>query len=61
MALAGLVGFLAGHRVRYSPENARRNAELRHNDAATRASVMAANAQVRENAPIRVRVEGSGP
>jgi len=61
VTVAGLVGFLGGHRTRYLPENAQRNAELRQSDAASRAAIAAANAQARENAPVRVRLERSGP
>jgi hypothetical protein len=61
VTVAGLVGFLAGHRVRPMPENARRNAELRQQDAANRVAITAANLRARQNAPMRVRLEGSGP
>ena len=59
--VAGLVGFLAGHRVRPLPENALRNAELRRRDALSRVQIAAANAQARESAPVRVRLEGGAP
>jgi hypothetical protein len=61
VTLAGIVGFLAGHRVQPMPEAARRNAELRQRDAANRQTIAHANAQARANAPVRVRLEGSGP
>ena len=61
VGVAGLVGYLGGHRMRYSPENVQRNAELRRTDAARRAAVAAANAEARANAPVRVRLERSGP
>jgi len=61
VGVAGLVGYLGGHRARYSPENVQRNAELRRTDAARRAAVAAANAEARANAPVRVRLERSGP
>ena len=61
VTLAGIVGFLAGHRVEPVPEAARRNAELRQRDAANRQAITRANAQGRANAPVRVRLEGSGP
>jgi hypothetical protein len=60
-ALAGIVGFLAGHRVQPLPEAARRNAELRQRDAANREAIVRANAEARANAPIRVRLEAGGP
>jgi hypothetical protein len=61
VTVAGLVGFLAGHRVQPLPENALKNAELRRQDAASRAAIITANAAAREAAPIRVRLEGSSP
>jgi hypothetical protein len=61
VTLAGIVGFLAGHRVQPMPEAARRNAELRQRDAANRQAITRANAEARANAPVRVRLEASGP
>jgi hypothetical protein len=61
VAVAGLAGFLGGHRVQPLPENALRNAELRQRDEASRAAIRAANAVARESAPVRVRREGAGP
>jgi hypothetical protein len=61
VVLAGIVGLLAGERVRYAPENVQYNAELRQRDEASRAAIRAANALARESAPVRVRVEGAGP
>jgi hypothetical protein len=61
VTLAGLVGFLAGHRVQPLPENARRNAQLRQQDAANREAIATANARARENAAVRVQLEGGGP
>ncbi len=61
VTVAGLVGFIAGHRTQPMPENARRNAQLRQQDAANRAAIAAANARARANAPVRVRLEGGAP
>ena len=61
VAVAGIVGFLAGHRVQPVPEATRRNAELRQRDAANRQTIVRANAEARANAPLRVRLEGSAP
>lgn len=61
VTVAGIVGFLAGHRVRPVPEATRRNAELRQRDAANRQTIVRTNAEARANAPVRVRLEGSGP
>ncbi len=61
IAVAGLVGFLAGHRATFSPENARRNAELRQQNAAARSAAIAANESARNQAPVRVRLEGATP
>jgi hypothetical protein len=61
VTVAGLAGFLGGHRVRPMPENALQNAELRQRDEADRAAIQAANALVRENAPVRVQLEGAEP
>jgi hypothetical protein len=56
-SLAGIVGFLKGQRVRYSPENARANAELRQRDATQRADLARRNRALLDEAPVRVRVE----
>jgi hypothetical protein len=61
VTLAGVVGFLAGHRVQPVPEAARRNAELRQRDAADRQEIARSNAEMRANAPVRVRLETSEP
>ena len=62
VALAGVVAFFTGHReVHPQPENARRNAELRQQDAARRAAIVAANARAREAVLVRVRLEGGAP
>jgi hypothetical protein len=59
VALAGLIGFLAGERVQYVPENVQYNEELRQQDAEARTRITAANALARERAPVRVRIEGT--
>ena len=61
VTMAGLAGFLGGHRVQPIPENALRNEELRQRDEANRAAIRAANARAQESAPVRVRLEGAGP
>ena len=61
VTVAGLAGFLGGRRVQPMPENALRNTELLRRDEASRAAIQAANALARENAPVRVRLEGAGP
>lgn len=61
VTVAGIVGFLAGQRVQPVPEAARRNAELRQRDTANRQSLAQANAAARAGAPVRVRLEASGP
>ncbi len=58
VTLAGVVGFLGGHRIRALPENIQRNREFREWDAANRARIAQANARAREAASVRVRVEG---
>ena len=60
-AVAGIVGFLAGHHEQPVPEAVTRNAELRQRDAANRQAITSANAAARANAPVRVRLEASGP
>lgn len=61
VTLAGIVGFLAGHHEQLVPEAARRNAERRQSDVANRQAITSANAEARANAPVRVRLEASGP
>jgi hypothetical protein len=61
IAVAGVVAFLAGHRVQSIPENIQRNRELRERDAATRAAIVHANARAVQSAPVRVRLEGAAP
>jgi len=61
VALTGIGAFLAGRRVQPVPEAARRNAEIRQRDAAQREAITRANAEARANAPVRVRLEASGP
>jgi hypothetical protein len=61
VTVAGLAGFLGGHRVRPMPENALLNAELRRRDEESRTAIQAANALARESAPVRVQLEGAGP
>jgi len=60
VTVAGLVGFLAGRRTVYVPENAQRNAQLRQSDAAARAAIVQANAAARQRALVRVRLEVGG-
>jgi hypothetical protein len=60
-AVAGVIGFVAGHRVQPVPEAARRNADLRQRDAASREEIVRTNAEARANAPVRVRLEAGGP
>jgi hypothetical protein len=60
VSLATVIGFLAGHRVRLLPENARRNSDLREQYERDLQSVIMENARRRQDAPVRVRVlEGS--
>ena len=61
VTLASIVGFWAGHHERTVPEAVSRNAELRRRDATDREAIIRANAEVRANAPVRVRLEASGP
>jgi hypothetical protein len=61
VTLAGIVGFLAGHHEQLIPEAARRNADLRQRDAASRQAITNTNAETRANAPVRVRLEAGGP
>jgi hypothetical protein len=59
--VAGLMGFLGGRRAEYVPENAQYNVELRQQRASRIAEVVAANGLALERAPVRVRLERSGP
>ena len=61
VSVAGIVGFLKGHRTRFSAENFQHNEEWRRRDAAERQAIAAANARTRENAPVRIVVERTGP
>jgi len=62
VTVAGVIAFLAGGSERHPlPENAQRNAALREQDAASRAAIVEANARVKANAPLRVRLEGGRP
>ena len=62
VAIAGVIAFISGGSERHPlPDNVRRNAELRQQDAANRAAIAAANARALEAAPMRVRVEGGAP
>ncbi len=57
VTVAGIVGFLAGHRDRPLPENVEQNRQLLDRDANQRGVVAAANARLVASASIRVRVE----
>jgi hypothetical protein len=62
VAIAGVIAFVAGGQERHPlPENVRHNETLRQQDAANRAAIVEANARARENAPVRVRLEGGRP
>lgn len=61
VSLAGIIGFLAGHRARPLPENIRYNRELHERDALNRQAIAEQNRRAREAADIRVRIEGAGP
>jgi hypothetical protein len=58
VSLAGIVGFLAGHRVRSLPENIQRNREALGRYEQDRARIALLNARARENAPVHVHAEG---
>lgn len=60
VSLAGIIGFLAGHRVRSIPANIQRNRESRERYEYNRAQITQLNARVLENAPVHVQVEGPG-
>lgn len=60
VSVAGIVGFLAGHRVRSIPENIQRNRESRERYEYNRAQITQLNARALENAPVHVQVEGPG-
>lgn len=59
--VAGFIGFLGGRRPVAVPENATYNADQIRQRASRLAEVEVANAQARELAPVRVRLERSGP
>jgi hypothetical protein len=59
--VAGLMGFLGGRRAEYVPENAQYNVDLRQQRASRVAEIVAANGLALEQAPVRVRLERSGP
>jgi hypothetical protein len=61
VSLAGIVGFMAGKRVRFVPGNARYNAELMERNARDRQAAVEQNRRLLEAAPIRIRREASGP
>jgi hypothetical protein len=62
VTVAGVIAFLTGGRERHPlPENVRHNEALRQQDAANRAAIVEANARARENAQVRVRLEGGKP
>ncbi len=57
VSLAGIVGFLSGHRLRPLPENAAYNRELRERDEQRRGTIAAENARRLAAAPLRIRIE----
>lgn len=59
VTLAGIVGFLAGHRTRPLPENVDQNRQLLDRDANQRGVIAAANARLLAAAPIRILVESA--
>ena len=59
--VAGIVGFAGGRQAVAVPENVTFNAELRTQRASQVEEAQAANARAREQAPVRVRLERSGP
>jgi hypothetical protein len=61
VSLTGIVGLFAGHRWRPLPVNAARNLEQRRSHQSRLAEVVAANRRTLEEAPIRIRVEGTSP
>ena len=58
LSLAGLVGFLAGHRTQLLPQNVIRNQELREQYARNLQAVITENTRRRSEAPVRIRVIG---
>jgi hypothetical protein len=58
VSIAGVIGFLKGQRTRVSQENIRRNRELRDMNRRRREEVTLSNQRARDNAPMRIRVEG---
>jgi hypothetical protein len=57
VAVAAVVGFLAGHRTRPVPENVLRNAELRQRYLRDREAVLAENVRRRESARVSIRFD----
>ncbi len=60
VAVAGVAGFLVGHRVRPIPANIVQNRQARARYEQDRARIAQLNARARENAPVHVHVEGPG-
>jgi hypothetical protein len=56
-SLAGIVGFLAGKRTRYSAENARANEDIRRRWQSQLQLVIAENRRLLDLAPVRIQVE----
>lgn len=62
VTIAGVIAFVAGHHEGHPlPENVQKNDALRQQDAVGRAAIVEANARARQNAPVRVRMEGGTP
>ena len=61
VSVATVLGFLNGHRAQPMPANALANQQLRQRDLAERQRIAQANAQLRDSARVRVRLEGVGP
>jgi hypothetical protein len=57
VAVAAVVGFLAGHRTRPVPENILRNEELRQQYTRDLDAVVAENVRRRENARVRIQFD----
>jgi hypothetical protein len=57
--LAGVIAFLAGHRVVPLPENVAANQRMRAQDEARRTAIVQNNARARENIRAHVRVEAA--
>lgn len=58
VAIAGVVGFLTGHRDQPLPENLAFNRQVREVDANARATAASQNVRLRAAAPIRIQAEG---